>query len=123
VQSHCGYRLRLPVLVLQGAQYRVLPYEATGKRLSSLLKNARSFVIAGGPHAIIWTHADEVCQALLDFIGHPCLGKQTADRTRERAARLTVATTVWTALLSPPSGHLCCRASGMGSRGGSCRKE
>jgi hypothetical protein len=36
-----------------------------------LLKNARSVVIAGGPHAIIWTHADEVNQALLDFIGHP----------------------------------------------------
>jgi hypothetical protein len=32
---------------------------------------ARSTVIAGGPHAIIWTHADEVNQALLDFIGHP----------------------------------------------------
>jgi hypothetical protein len=26
---------------------------------------------SGGPHAIIWTHADEVNQALLDFIGHP----------------------------------------------------
>jgi hypothetical protein len=36
-----------------------------------LLTNARSTVIAGGPHAIIWTHADEVNQALLDFIGHP----------------------------------------------------
>jgi hypothetical protein len=38
-----------------------------------LLANARSTVIAGGPHAIIWTHADEVNQALLDFIGHPGL--------------------------------------------------
>jgi len=38
---------------------------------TSLLKNARSTVIAGGPHAIIWTHADEVNQALLDFIAHP----------------------------------------------------
>ena len=36
-----------------------------------MLKNARSTVIAGGPHAIIWTHADEVNQALLDFIAHP----------------------------------------------------
>jgi non-heme chloroperoxidase len=36
-----------------------------------LLKDARSTIIAGGPHAIIWTHADEVSQALLDFIGHP----------------------------------------------------
>jgi hypothetical protein len=36
-----------------------------------LLANARSVVIAGGPHAIIWTHAGEVNQALLHFIGHP----------------------------------------------------
>ncbi len=31
----------------------------------------RSTLIAGGPHAIIWTHADEVNRAVLDFIGHP----------------------------------------------------
>jgi hypothetical protein len=49
----------------------VLPYQATSQRLPALLKNARFAVIAGGPHAIIWTHADEVNQALLDFIGHP----------------------------------------------------
>jgi hypothetical protein len=49
----------------------VLPYEATSSRLPALLTNARSTVIAGGPHAIIWTHADEVNQALLDFIDHP----------------------------------------------------
>jgi non-heme chloroperoxidase len=61
----------IPVLVIHGDQDRVLPYEATSRRLPSLLKNARSTIIAGGPHAIIWTHADEVNQALLDFIGHP----------------------------------------------------
>jgi non-heme chloroperoxidase len=63
--------ISIPVLVIHGDQDRVLPYEATGGRLPALLKNARSVVIAGGPHAIIWTHADEVNQALLDFIGHP----------------------------------------------------
>jgi hypothetical protein len=47
----------------------VLPYEATSRRLPALLKNTRSTLIAGGPHAIIWTHADEVNQALLQFIG------------------------------------------------------
>ncbi len=62
--------ISIPVLVIQGDQDRVLPYEATGRRLPALLKNNRSIVIAGGPHAIIWTHADEVNQALLDFIGH-----------------------------------------------------
>ena len=63
--------ISIPVLVIHGDQDRVLPYEATGSRLPALLKNARSTVIAGGPHAIIWTHADEVNQALLHFIGHP----------------------------------------------------
>ncbi len=62
--------ISIPVLVIQGDQDRVLPYEATGSRLPALLKNVRSTVIAGGPHAIIWTHADDVNQALLDFIGH-----------------------------------------------------
>jgi non-heme chloroperoxidase len=63
--------ISIPVLVIHGDQDRVLPYEATGRRLPAPLKNARSTVIAGGPHAVIWTHADEVNQALLDFIGHP----------------------------------------------------
>ena len=63
--------ISIPVLVIQGVQDRVLPYEATGGRLPALLKNTRSIVIAGGPHAVIWTDADEVNQALLDFIGHP----------------------------------------------------
>ena len=64
-------KITIPVLVIHGDQDRVLPYEATGGRLPALLGNARSVVIAGGPHAIIWTHADEVNHALLDFIGHP----------------------------------------------------
>ena len=63
--------ITIPVLVIHGDQDRVLPYQATGRRLPALLTNARSTVIAGGPHAIIWTHADEVNQALLDFISHP----------------------------------------------------
>ena len=62
--------ISIPVLVIHGDQDRVLPYEATSRRLPALLKNARSTIIAGGPHAVIWTHADEVNQALLDFIGH-----------------------------------------------------
>jgi non-heme chloroperoxidase len=62
--------ISIPVLVIHGDEDRVLPYEATSRRLPRLLKNSRSVIIAGGPHAIIWTHADEVNQVLLDFIGH-----------------------------------------------------
>jgi non-heme chloroperoxidase len=63
--------ISIPVLVIHGDQDRVLPYEATSRRLPAFLTNARSTVITGGPHAIIWTHADEVNRAMLDFIGHP----------------------------------------------------
>jgi non-heme chloroperoxidase len=62
--------ISIPVLIIHGDQDRILPYEATSQRLPALLKNARTTIIASGPHAIIWTHADEVNQALLDFIGH-----------------------------------------------------
>jgi non-heme chloroperoxidase len=63
--------ISIPVLVIHGDQDRVLPHEATSSRLPALLKNARCTIIAGGPHAIIWTHADEVSDALIDFIGDP----------------------------------------------------
>jgi non-heme chloroperoxidase len=58
----------VPVLVVQGSQDRILPPEATGDRLPSLIRNVRRVVIPGGPNAIIWTHAGHVNQALLDFI-------------------------------------------------------
>jgi non-heme chloroperoxidase len=62
--------ITIPVLVIHGDQDRVLPREATSSKLPAWLTNARSVVITGGPHAVIWTHADEVNQILLDFIGH-----------------------------------------------------
>jgi non-heme chloroperoxidase len=61
-------RIDVPVLVVQGSQDRILPPEATGDRLPPLITNVRRVVIEGGPNAIIWTHADRVNQALLDFI-------------------------------------------------------
>src|SRR6185437_16109955 len=80
--------ISIPVLIIHGDQDRVLPYEATSRRLPALLKNARSTIIAGGPHAIIWTHADEVNDALLDFIGQ--LSRRangTADRRNPPQSR------------------------------------
>jgi pimeloyl-ACP methyl ester carboxylesterase len=62
--------ISIPVLVIHGDQDRILPPEATSSTLPALLNNARSTIIPGGPHAIIWTHAHEVNQALLDFISH-----------------------------------------------------
>ena len=61
-------RITIPVLVVQGSQDRVMPPGATGHRLPSLLSRARRVVIPDGPHAIIWTHADQVNQAVLEFL-------------------------------------------------------
>lgn len=58
----------VPMLVMQGDQDRILPIEATGNRLPALLKDVRFEVVGGGPHAITWTHADEVNRCLLDFL-------------------------------------------------------
>jgi non-heme chloroperoxidase len=58
----------VPVLVAQGGQDRVFPPEATGSRLAGLIADARYLLIPGGPHAITWTHADEVNGALLAFL-------------------------------------------------------
>ena len=59
----------VPMLVIQGDADRVLPYDKTGARLPGLIKDMRLVTIEGGPHAIAWTHADQVNRALLDFLG------------------------------------------------------
>ncbi len=58
----------VPVLAIHGDQDRVLPIGRTGNRLPSALGDVRYLVIAGGPHAIPWTHADQVNGALLEFL-------------------------------------------------------
>jgi non-heme chloroperoxidase len=58
-----------PTLIVQGDQDRIFPIHVTGRRLPALIKDAQFVVIEGGPHAIIWTHAEEVNQALLEFLG------------------------------------------------------
>jgi hypothetical protein len=60
------------VLVVQGGQDRITPPEVTGNRLPGLLRRARYVLISDGPHAIIWTHADEINQALLEVSSAAC---------------------------------------------------
>jgi non-heme chloroperoxidase len=64
-------KIDVPVLVIQGDADRILPLEKTGKRLPGLVSGLELVVIEGGPHAIPWTHTDEVNAALLRFLGHP----------------------------------------------------
>jgi pimeloyl-ACP methyl ester carboxylesterase len=61
-------KIDVPVLVIQGDADQVLPLDKTGKRLPGLIKDVNLVVIEGGPHAIPWTHANQVNTALLDFL-------------------------------------------------------
>jgi pimeloyl-ACP methyl ester carboxylesterase len=58
----------VPMLVIHGDADQVLPLGKTAGRLPALIKDAHLVVVAGGPHAIPWTHAAQVNTALLDFI-------------------------------------------------------
>jgi non-heme chloroperoxidase len=58
----------VPVMVVQGDQDRVLPIDNTGNRLPALIEGLRYVMIEGGPHAIAWTHAEQVNAALLEFL-------------------------------------------------------
>jgi non-heme chloroperoxidase len=61
-------RIDVPMLVIQGDDDQVLPFSKTGARLASLISDVQTVVIAGGPHAIAWTHAEQVNNALLQFM-------------------------------------------------------
>ena len=61
-------KIDVPMLVVQGDADRVLPFDKAGKRLTGLIKDVKLVVIEGGPHAIAWTHADQVNRALYQFL-------------------------------------------------------
>jgi non-heme chloroperoxidase len=61
-------KIDVPILVIDGEADRVLPFDKTGQRLPGLIKDMQLVAIEGGPHAISWTHTDQVNRALLDFL-------------------------------------------------------
>jgi non-heme chloroperoxidase len=62
-------RIDVPMLVIHGDSDRIVPFASAGQRTAQLVKGARLHVVNGGPHAVIWTHADEVTPALVEFLG------------------------------------------------------
>jgi non-heme chloroperoxidase len=58
---------QVPALIEAG--YRVITYDRRGFGQSSQPdQRAKLTVIEGGPHAIPWTHADQVNTAILSFL-------------------------------------------------------
>jgi non-heme chloroperoxidase len=62
-------RVDVPTLVIQGDADRILPITATGLLTAKLIKGARQLIVKDGPHAVTWTHAEEVNAGLLNFLG------------------------------------------------------
>ena len=61
-------KIDVPTMAVQGDQDRILPIDSTGRRLPGMIEDLQLVVIEGGPHAINWTHADEVNRLLLGFL-------------------------------------------------------
>jgi non-heme chloroperoxidase len=57
----------VPTLVLHGTADRILPIDATARLSAKAIANVTLVEIEGAPHGMLWTHADEVTAALLEF--------------------------------------------------------
>ena len=62
-------RIEVPTLVIHGDADRIVPIKASGEKTARLVKGARLVAIKDGPHAVTWTHADEVNAELVSFLG------------------------------------------------------
>jgi len=62
-------RVEVPTLVIHGDADRIVPIGASGALTAKLVKGARLAQIQGAPHGLLWTHAEEVNHALLEFLG------------------------------------------------------
>jgi non-heme chloroperoxidase len=61
-------KIDVPVLVTHGTADRILPIAAGGELTHDLVDDSHYVVIDGAPHGCLWTHADEVNRALLEFL-------------------------------------------------------
>ena len=68
-------RIDVPTLVIHGEADRIVPISAAGQRTARLVKGAKLVTIKEGPHAVSWTHAEEVNAELANFFGKPAVRK------------------------------------------------
>jgi non-heme chloroperoxidase len=61
-------KIDVPSLILHGTADNILPIDATARPFHKLLPEADYVEINGAPHGLLWTHAEEVNEALLAFL-------------------------------------------------------
>jgi non-heme chloroperoxidase len=59
---------KVPTLILHGDADRILPPDGTSRRQAKMIKNATFVERPGGPHGVLWTHADRVNSELVSFL-------------------------------------------------------
>src|SRR5256886_1390621 len=62
-------RVDVSTLGIPGESDRIVPIQASGAKIAKLVKGSRLMAIKDGPHAVSWTHADEVNAELVNFLG------------------------------------------------------
>jgi non-heme chloroperoxidase len=58
----------VPTLLLHGDADRILPPDATSRRQAKMIKNITFVELPGGPHGVLWTHADQINKELVSFL-------------------------------------------------------
>jgi non-heme chloroperoxidase len=61
-------RNSVPTLLLHGDADRILPPDATSRRQAKMIKSVKFVELKGGPHGVLWTHADQVNSELVKFL-------------------------------------------------------
>jgi len=62
-------KITVPTLIVHaGDTDRILPPNISSRRLVKLIPGARLVEIEGGPHDILWTHPEQVNEALVSFL-------------------------------------------------------
>jgi pimeloyl-ACP methyl ester carboxylesterase len=72
-------KIDVPALIVHGTADNILPIDATGRPFHAALPSATYVELEGAPHGMLWTHADEVTSALLDFLGAQLRTTEPAD--------------------------------------------
>jgi non-heme chloroperoxidase len=58
----------VPTLLLHGDADRILPADASSRRQAKLIKNVTYVELKGGPHGVLWTHAEQINAELVKFL-------------------------------------------------------
>jgi pimeloyl-ACP methyl ester carboxylesterase len=54
-------------MIIHGDEDRILPADVTSRRQAKMIRGVK-FVEKGGSHGLLWTHAEEINVALVEFL-------------------------------------------------------